>query len=272
MNKGKKIGLGKSAEVFCWGSSQVIKLFYANISTACIEYETKVTQTIYQAGLSVPRVQGIVLVDERKGIVSDRIMGDSMLNSIRLKPWKIFYFARLLAKLQTKIHQCDAPQLIPLRQQRQLQIKGVKALPEIQKQVILNLLDRLPIGKSLCHGDFHPGNVILSASGCVAIDWPNAVRGHSHADVARTLLLLVAGETPTNLTSIPWLLFRILFGAIYLQHYLKLNRLTLEQICPWLLPEAAAWLSHCSSGQEQKSLLFIIERLLKNQYIINSYA
>lgn len=272
MNKGRKIGIGKSAEVFCWGDHQVIKLFFHNISTAWIEYETKATQLVYQAGLVVPQVEGIVRVDSRKGIVSDRIIGNSMLTDIRLKPWKIFYFARLLAELQTKIHQCDAPQLVSLQKQRKLQIKAVKVLPEAKKQAILDLLERLPTGKSLCHGDFHPGNVMLSPSGSVIIDWLNAVQGNSNADVARTLLVLMIGQAPVNLTSIPWLLFRGLFCAIYLQRYLKLNHVTWKQIQPWLLPEAAAWLSHCSSQQEQKFLLLIIEKLLRNQYIINSYA
>jgi aminoglycoside phosphotransferase len=272
MNKGRKIGIGKSAEVFCWGDRQVIKLFFQNISTAWIEYETKVTRIVYQAGLAVPKVEGIVQVDGKQGIISERIIGNSMLTNIRLKPWKIFYFARLLAEIQTKIHQCDAPQLISLQKQRKLQIKAVKVLPEAKKQAILDLLEQLPTGKSLCHGDFHPGNIILSPFQSTVIDWLNAVQGNSHADVARTLLVLMIGQAPINLTSIPWLLFRGLFCAIYLQRYLKLNHLTWKHIQPWLLPEAAAWLSHSSSEQEQKFLLFIIKKLLRNQYIINSYA
>jgi thiamine kinase-like enzyme len=272
MSAGKKIGVGKSAEVFCWGSDQVIKLFFQNISTAWIEYETKVTRTVYQAGLAVPRVEGIVQVNSRKGIISERIIGNSMLTSIRLKPWKIFNFARLLAELQTEIHQCDVPQLLSLQKQRKLQIRAVKVLPEAKKQAILDLLERLPIGKSLCHGDFHPDNVILSPFQSTIIDWLNAVQGNSHADVARTLLIMMIGQAPINLTSIPWLFFRGLFCAIYLQRYLKLNHVNWRHIQPWLLPEAAAWLSHCSSEQEQKFLLFIIEKLLRNQYIINSYA
>ncbi|MGL6338913.1 MAG: phosphotransferase family protein [Waterburya sp.] len=272
MSAGKKIGSGKSAEVFCWGNDQVIKLFFQNISTAWIEYETKVTQIVYQAGLAVPQVEGIVRVNSRKGIVSERIIGNSMLTNIRLKPWKIFYFARLLAELQTEIHQCDAPQLLSLQKQRQLQIKAVKVLPEAKKQAILDLLERLPRGQSLCHGDFHPDNIILSTFQSTVIDWLNAVQGNSHADVARTLLVLMIGQAPINLTSIPWLLFRGLFCAIYLQRYLKLNHVTWKQITPWLLPEAAAWLSHCSSEQEQKFLLLIIEKLLRNQYLMNSYA
>ena len=114
---------------------------------------------------------------------------------------------------------------------------------------------------------------MLSPSGSVIIDWLNAVQGNSHADVARTLLVLMIGEAPiNNLTSIFWLLVRGLFCAIYLQRYLKLNHVTWKHIFPWLLPEAAAWLRHCSSPQEQKMLLLIVEKLLRNQYFMNSYA
>ncbi|WP_019503694.1 phosphotransferase family protein [Pleurocapsa sp. PCC 7319] len=264
MNIGKKIGVGKSAQVFCWRNNQVIKLFYPNISTAWIEYETQVSRIVYQAGLAVPEVEGITEVDGQKGIVIERIEGDSMLNNIRLKPWKIFHFARLLAELQTEIHRCHVPKLLSLQKQRKLQIRAAQVLPENKQQTILDLLDQLPTGRSLCHGDFHPGNIILSASKSTVIDWSNALQGNSQADVALTLLMLLVGEEPTNLTSFFWLFLRILFCAVYLQRYLKLNQITWKQIQPWLVPEAAAWLSYCSSEQEQKSLLFIIEKLLRD--------
>jgi thiamine kinase-like enzyme len=41
-------------------------------------------------------------------------------------------------------------------------------------------------GTSLVHLDLHPGNVLLTASGPVVIDWPNAGRGSGLADVACT--------------------------------------------------------------------------------------
>src|SRR5262249_42867679 len=50
------------------------------------------------------------------------------------------------------------------------------------------VLDRLPAGDRLCHGDYHPGNVLLGADRTAVIDWTGAVRGVAEADHARTLL------------------------------------------------------------------------------------
>lgn len=262
MTIGKLIGVGRSAQVFCWGDRKVIKLFPKRTIAAFIKYETWVTKFAYQVGLPVPQVEEIIEIGDKKGIVSERVIGNSMLTDIRSKPWKIFYFAKLLAELQTQIHRCYIPKLVDLKHQRKLQIKAVKVLPVEEKQAILNLLDRLPTGQSLCHGDFHPDNIILAPDKSTVIDWSDAVEGNPFADVARTLLILCIGNIPTNLTWIPSMFFRGLFCAIYLQNYLKLNHVTWKQIKPWLVPEAAAWLNYCLSVQEKRFLIFIIEKLL----------
>ena len=44
------------------------------------------------------------------------------------------------------------------------------------------------------HGDLHPLNVLLPASGPVVIDWSNASRGPAGADVADAWLLLAAAD------------------------------------------------------------------------------
>ena len=78
MIKGKRIGAGQTAEIFCWGDRQVIKLFFQNISAAWIDYEAKVTEIAYQAGLPAPQVQGITELEGRKGIIIERFTGNSM--------------------------------------------------------------------------------------------------------------------------------------------------------------------------------------------------
>ena len=46
----------------------------------------------------------------------------------------------------------------------------------------------LPDGDQLCHGDFRPDNLVLTASGPVVLDWMTATRGVPVADVVRTLM------------------------------------------------------------------------------------
>jgi thiamine kinase-like enzyme len=44
--------------------------------------------------------------------------------------------------------------------------------------------------RRLCHFDFHPGNVLVSSSGWVVVDWLGSASGPPAADFARGLLLL----------------------------------------------------------------------------------
>lgn len=45
-------------------------------------------------------------------------------------------------------------------------------------------LERLPSGGGLCHGDLHPGNVIMTPAGPRLVDWSSAVRAPAAYDLA----------------------------------------------------------------------------------------
>src|SRR5262249_52720866 len=59
-----------------------------------------------------------------------------------------------------------------------------------KKQLLLGRLSDMPERDRLCHGDFHPINVLGDASQPVVIDWPDAARGDPAADVCRSYVLL----------------------------------------------------------------------------------
>ena len=58
-------------------------------------------------------------------------------------------------------------------------------------RIASRLKDRAkPDGDRLCHGDFHPMNILGDVSQPVIIDWPDARRGDPAADVCRSYLLM----------------------------------------------------------------------------------
>ena len=69
-------------------------------------------------------------------------------------------------------------------------IARAKLLDEPRKQLLLGRLSDMPEGDRLCHGDFHPVNVLGDASQPLVIDWPDASCGDPAADVCRSYLLL----------------------------------------------------------------------------------
>lgn len=77
------------------------------------------------------------------------------------------------------------------------------ALLAEENSKLLEKIEALPEGESLCHGDFHPGNVMVKPDGsAVVIDFINVCRGLRNFDMARTFFLLKevdASQTIANL-------------------------------------------------------------------------
>ena len=58
-----------------------------------------------------------------------------------------------------------------------------------KKELLDTILD-MPDGDRLCHGDFHPLNILGNTFDPLIIDWLDAGRGDPAADVCRSYLLL----------------------------------------------------------------------------------
>ena len=69
-------------------------------------------------------------------------------------------------------------------------LRSPAAVPEHIATGILALIERLQPGDGLCHGDLHPGNVIMTAEGPRVVDWTGAVRAPAALDLACCHVLL----------------------------------------------------------------------------------
>jgi aminoglycoside phosphotransferase (APT) family kinase protein len=115
----------------------------------------------------------------------------------------------------------------------------------------------------LCHGDFHPGNIIITASEPIIIDWMTVPKGVASGDVAHTSTILEAAKAPEG-TPLRLLLewIRKLFLATYLKTYLQLCPAIKESLAGWQAVMAANFLSDVSIPGEEGDLRAIVERCL----------
>jgi aminoglycoside phosphotransferase (APT) family kinase protein len=238
------VGTGLSSEVFAWGEGRVLKLFHKGVPASKVEQEFKAVQALHAAGLPVPATYERLAVQDRLGIVFERVPGRSMYARVQAKPWTLFRAARQLADLHAQIHSHAGP--IDLPPQRQLiedEINQSSKLSAAQKQAAQRALGELPDGNALCHGDFHPGNVFFTARGPVIIDWERASRGDPQGDVACTSRLIQHSPLPEGAPKFMHLLLsctRRLVHRIYLNQSLQLHAATRQQIEDWASPLAAA--------------------------------
>ena len=252
---GKPIASGNTAEVYAWEDGQVLKLFHERFAYGAVEYEAKIAQAVHAAGLPVPAVGPIIEVDGRSGLVYERTDGSTMGQVLERKPWNVFTFARLLAELQADMHASGiAPEIPSLRRRLERKIQSAKALPDNLREAALNALEHMPDGEQLCHGDFHPYNVLMTARGPVIIDWVDATRGNPVADVVRSSVLIegAVAAMPSirrrHREVLRWM------HAIYRRHYFRL--------CPDAQQQAAAWWPIIAAARTSENIAELQEWLL----------
>lgn len=237
------IAQGREAEVYSWGDGAVLKLYrdgYGGHVT-----EAAVLGRLAGTGVA-PRLLHTVEVDGRHGLVMQRLDGLDMLTLLQRKPWRLASLARMLARAALRIHRVQAPPGLPdLTDALAERIQAADLEPRL-RAFALKVLGTLPSGDRLCHGDFHPGNAVVTAAGVSIIDWASATRGVPSADYARVILLLTRADP---LPGTP-LMFRALlaagraaFARAFARTYRAGTTEPLEHLDKWAIVHAAARLA-----------------------------
>jgi len=79
MGIGRKIGEGSCSEIFEWESdNKIIKLAKSNTTFKAIQIEYEKTLAVWEMKLPVPQPFEIVEVNNRSGIVLERIYGETL--------------------------------------------------------------------------------------------------------------------------------------------------------------------------------------------------
>lgn len=236
---GPLLGRGYVAEVFAYGEDRAIKLFIEEDSREDAELEARVTSEAREHGIAVPRVWDVVEAHGRPGIVMERVEGESMLRWGTTFPWRIYTGAKLMARMHVDLHSRTGADLPALREKLRKGIEKASQVEDDIRELALERLAGVPDGNSICHGDFHPDNIIMSKSGPVIIDWQDGVIGHPPADVARTTVLVETGVPLVGaIRGAVVGVARRIFLSIYLKEYFRITGTKWEEVSPWMLPVA----------------------------------
>jgi thiamine kinase len=185
----RRLGEGREAEVYAWGDGDVLRLLRDPRDRAALEREAAALAAASAARAPVPAPRQLVEIEGRPGLVMQRLDGADMFTLLGRRPWMVDAFARRLGALQAELHAAPAPQELPSLRHRVAERIGSGDVDPALVERALAALEGLPDGEALCHGDLHPGNVLMTADGPRIIDWTNASRGDPMADVAYTSLL-----------------------------------------------------------------------------------
>ena len=258
------IAQGRTALIYPWERGTILKLFHDWMPEENTVYEARIADLVHQTGLRVPAVVEKVEINGRHGIVYEQVEGPTMSQVMMGELWRYRHYARLLAELHAQVHAQPAHPEMPSQHKRlKNKIHAVEGAPEAVKKAALQALQALPQGDSLCHGDFHPENILMTKDGPVIIDWMDAARGSPIADTARTRLLSTIGGLPEQVV-LRWLVqrLRLTMLDIYMETYFERQHASRDDLEAWMFPIAFARFSE-GIEEEHPLLIPLVERYYK---------
>jgi uncharacterized protein (TIGR02172 family) len=241
------ISTGRTAEIFAWDGGHILKLIRPGFPAHLADQEWQRSEAAWKLGARAPRPIELIDVDGRRGVVFERLEGPTMTQAILRPPWRLGHFARMLGRLHAGLHSLSAPDFPSLHNRVRWSLDRSTLLPETRKAAILHLLDRLPDEITLCHGDFHPENIILTGTGPMIIDWEGSMHSSPAGDIAGTCLWIRAALNYGSGLS-GWLKRQLgrHFEQAYLSEYRRI-RGPIDHLPEWLVILAA-----CRMNEEHR--------------------
>jgi Ser/Thr protein kinase RdoA (MazF antagonist) len=186
---GTLLGTGKEAEVYEHGEL-VLKLYRSTAPKSSAFREAATLAGIEALDLPAPKVHEVRQYAGRWGLVMSRAPGLPFAQTMRDNPSLVPAVLDAMARLQLQLHQQRGRALPSLKLRLGQDIERTPLLDEASKRRLLSGLTQLPDDDRLCHGDFHPWNVLGALERPMVIDWLDARSGSPLADVCRSCVLL----------------------------------------------------------------------------------
>ncbi|MFD3449906.1 aminoglycoside phosphotransferase family protein [Microbacteriaceae bacterium 4G12] len=247
MNLGNPIAIGNTAKIYLC-DNKIVKVFKKHLPNTESLYEAKKQDFAYSCGLHVPKVLEVTEIQDRQAIIMEYVegktVGDLLVNNMELAE----HYINICVDVQQKMHAVvvNSDSLESMSEKLHRQIQSAQHLNEKQKEALLKKLGAISFEPRLCHGDFHPFNLIMSNDSVKIIDWVDSSSGDIRADVYRTYLLYAQSSVE--------------LAELYLHIYCKNTGLSRDDIFQWAPIIAGARLAENVSSENVVRLRKIVEQ------------
>lgn len=264
----KLIAQGGQALIYEIDDNKILRVLRSKEEGAALKAEMATMTALYEKGKTVPKIYDYIEIDGKPAIVMEHLHGLSLLELFKKQPLKLAANAVLLANLH--LETAEAAEGLPLMSinDRAAYLTKKADIPEAElKAFVLALLSELPRGNSICHGDFHPGNIIINNKKYYIIDWFGATSGDIQSDIAHTYLILrntpkMPGLSKAQITLQHW------YGSLLSRKYLyacnRLHKIDWGNFSKWLIVRAAERLYY-GMPQEKPALISFLRSCKKAQ-------
>ena len=246
-----------------WRRPLVVRMLPSPLRAPQAAREAAVQGWCADRGYAAPQVLAVLGPEDGFDLptqVMERASGTTMLDAFTAAPWRARRLVDRLAGLAHRLHALPTDGFPPdpatlVDHRLRLPREAVGRLDRAELAAALERVEQLD-GRAMdgaavvCHGDFHPLNVIVDGDAASVIDWTDAGLGPPEADVARTALLFhvaaIAATSAVERAALkvagPWLSRR------YLRTYRAGAALDPDRLRVWEV-------LHCVHGWAQVEML-----------------
>lgn len=183
--KRHKIAEGNTAEIFEIDEKKVLKLFKAGYSKSTVQHEYDNYCMVSSVMENIPKLFEFVEENQRFGFIMEKVQGKS-LASLMLDDHTFGQAMEMFTTLHKNWLTKTMDGVISYTEWMLHMLYGKLNSGDLEDKI-----KNLPSGNILCHGDFHPYNIILTSErDFVIIDFANVCKAPKEYDVARTYFLL----------------------------------------------------------------------------------
>lgn len=215
-----------------------VKVFNENYSKANVLNEALNQARVEETGLKVPKLHEVKKIDGKWAIVTDYIEGKTLEELMKENPEKMDEYIERLVNIQTDVLSHQVTHLNKLRDKMHAKISSADINATIRYELHTRL-DATPKHNKVCHGDFHPSNIIITENDeAYIIDWAHVTRGNGAADAARVYLLFtLEGKNDA--------------AQKYLELFCKKTDTAKQYVQKWMPIVAASQLTKGVKGEEE---------------------
>ena len=194
LSDSKQVIVERHNKVVYVDGGRIVKVFKATKPASDVFNEALNIARVIEAGVRVPKVLEVSQVADGSWALSTEYVEGVTMRSLMDAAEGTPEYDRLLEQFVDFQIEIQGVHGSDLMKDQKTKIAGmVGKAPELDPSVRYDLqmrADRMAPGRSICHCDFNPSNVIVAEDGTLyACDWTHVTRGLPEADAAMTYIL-----------------------------------------------------------------------------------
>ena len=234
--------LERTDKFICRDKDTVLKIFGPSYKVSLILNEAMNEARAAETGLPVAKVLEVLKLRDHWCIRREFIEGETLADVMAKDKKNLAKYLKEFVAIQCEIFTKTSERMGNLVDKLDKQISA-SPVDKVTRYDLHMKLQSYGRGKSLCHGDFNPTNVIITPKGdWRVIDWSHVRLGDPCADVARTYLLF-------------WLSGHIAAAEKYMTLACEALKVPLREVQKWLPIVAAAEASREQTDKNRDLLL-----------------